>query len=75
MASKKPGKAMPVDSETPSYYIRGTDPRSNEQVTYECKGFAMAHAKAAELRMGGFKDVVLSIASVNDNETGDRNPV
>ena len=31
----------------------------------------MAHAKAAELRMGGYKDVILSIASVNDNETGD----
>jgi hypothetical protein len=43
----------------------------------------MAHAKAAELRMEGYKDVILSIASVNDNarqvteaqpELGPRNP-
>ena len=58
-----------------SYHVRGTDPKTSQQVTYECAGFAMAHAKAAELRMAGYKDVVLSIASVNDNETGDRNPV
>jgi hypothetical protein len=44
---------MTVDSETASYYVRGTDPKSGEQVTYECAGFAMAHAKAAEMRMGG----------------------
>ena len=60
---------MTVDSETASYYVRGTDPTSGEQVTYECVGFAMAHAKVAELRMGGYKDVVMSIRNANDNET------
>ena len=32
-----------------------------EQVAFECEGFAMAHAKAAELRMAGYKDVVTSL--------------
>ena len=62
---------MTVDSEAASYYVRATDPNSGEQVSYECAGFAMAHAKAAGLRMGGYKDVILSIASVNDNEKDD----
>jgi hypothetical protein len=60
---------MTVDSETASYYVRGSDPKSGEQVTYECAGFAMAHAKAAELRMAGYKDVIMSIRNANDNET------
>lgn len=63
-------EGMTVDSETASYYVRGTDPKSGELVTYECAGFAMAHAKAAELRMGGYKDVIMSIHNANDNETG-----
>ena len=58
---------MTVDSETASYHVRGTDPTSGEQVTFECVGFAMAHAKAAELRMSGYRDVVMSIPNANDD--------
>ena len=60
---------MTADTETSIYYVRATDPASNEQITYECVGFAMAHAKAAELRMSGHRDVVMSIPKANDNET------
>ena len=55
--------------ETTTYYVRATDPTSGEQVAYECVGFATAHAKAAELRMSGHKDVVMSIPRANDNDT------
>ena len=48
--------------ETAVFHIRGTDPANSEQVVYECVGFPMAHAKAAELRMSGYKDVVTSMA-------------
>ena len=51
------------------HYVRATDPASNEQITYECVGFAMAHAKATELRMSGYRDVVISIPKANDNRT------
>ena len=47
--------------ETTVFHIRGTDPANSEQVVYECVGFPMAHAKAAELRMSGYKDVVTSM--------------
>lgn len=50
-------------AETMIFHIRATDPRNSEQVVYECVGFPMAHAKAAELRMSGFKDVVTSVAA------------
>jgi hypothetical protein len=60
---------MTAAPETIIYYVRATDPASNEQVTHECVGFAMAHAKAAELRMSGYRDVVISIPKANDHET------
>jgi hypothetical protein len=60
---------MRADTETITYYVRVTDPASNKQVAYECVGFAMAHAKTAELRMSGFSDVVMSIPKAGDNET------
>ena len=50
--------AMTEHGETTVFHIRGTDPANSEQVVYECVGFPMAHAKAAELRMSGYKDVV-----------------
>ena len=56
-------------SEAIIYYVRATDPASNEQTAYECVGFAMAHAKAAELRMSGYRDVVMSIPNAIDGET------
>lgn len=54
---------MTGDRETSIYYVRATEPASHEQKAYECVGFAMAHAKAAELRMSGHTDVVMSIAT------------
>ena len=44
------------------YYVRATNPTRNEQVAYKCAGMATAHAKAAELRMTGHKDVVMSVS-------------
>lgn len=56
---------MRDDSETTIFHIRATDPTNSEQVVYECVGFPMAHAKAAELRMSGYKDVVTSMAATS----------
>ena len=52
---------MSDDTATTHYYVRGTDPASNEQIAFECIGLAVANAKAAELRMGGYRDVILSL--------------
>lgn len=52
---------MTAKPKTTTYYVRGTASTSAEQVAYECEGSAMAHAKAAELRMSGYRDVVTSI--------------
>ena len=54
-------RRMSTDPETTHYYVRGTDPASNEQIGFECVGLAVANAKAAELRMGGYRDVILSL--------------
>jgi hypothetical protein len=48
------------------YCIYATDPASATQVEYECVGFELAHEKAVELRMAGFKNVVLSLAEAPD---------
>ena len=53
---------MSNDTETTRYYLRATDPTNNEQIAFECGGLAVANAKAAELRMGRYKDVILSLA-------------
>jgi hypothetical protein len=52
---------MSNETETTHYYVRGTDPTNNEQIAFECVGLASANAKAAELRMGGYRDVILSV--------------
>ena len=57
-------------SETILFHVRATDPASSEQVVYECAGFPMAHAKAAELRMSGYKDVVTSLAPPGSETAG-----
>ena len=44
-----------------TFCVRGTAPTSAEQVSFHCEGSALAHAKAAELRMAGYRDVVTSI--------------
>ena len=53
---------MAGHGEKTTYYIRGTDPKTNQQVIVECIGFEMAHAKAAELRMAAYKDVIMSVS-------------
>ena len=60
---------MADPTDTTVYYVRATNPTKNEQVAYKCTGMATAHAKAAELRMSGHRDVVMSIPKANDNET------
>jgi hypothetical protein len=57
---------MPDDTEKAHYYVRGTDPTNNEQIAFECVGLAAANAKAAELRMGGYRDVILSVAKASE---------
>jgi hypothetical protein len=57
---------MSDDTETAHYYVRGTDPTKNEQIAFECVGLAVANAKAAELRMGGYKDVILSLVKASE---------
>jgi hypothetical protein len=54
--------AMRDHAEATIFHIRATDPRNSEQLVYQCVGFPMAHAKAAELRMSGYRDVVTSVA-------------
>jgi hypothetical protein len=59
---------MSNDPETTRYYLRATDPTNNEQIAFECVGLAVANAKAAELRMGCYKDVVLSLAKSSEDD-------
>jgi hypothetical protein len=59
---------MSNDPETTRYYLRATDPANNEQIAFECVGLAVANAKAAELRMGRYKDVVLSLAESSEGD-------
>ena len=60
---------MQADADTTAYRVRGTRPDTAEQVAFECESFAMAHAKVAELRMGGYKDVAMSLAESDDNRS------
>jgi hypothetical protein len=62
-------RSMRDQGETTVFHIRGTDPANSEQVVYACVGFPMAHAKAAELRMSGYKDVVTSMAPAGNQAT------
>ena len=50
------------------YCILATDPISAAQVEYECVGFELAHEKAVELRIAGFKNVVLSLAEASGGQ-------
>lgn len=56
---------MAADPEV-TYYIRATNPTNNEGAIYKCQGFSAAHAKAAELRMAAYKDVVMSISNPDE---------
>ena len=59
---------MSNDPETTRYYLRATDPATDEQIAFECVGLAAAHAKVAELRMGRSKDVILSLAKSSEGD-------
>ena len=59
---------MPKDTETTHYYVRGTDPTNNEQIAFECVGLAAANAKAAEFRMGRYRDVILSVVKAQETD-------
>jgi hypothetical protein len=58
---------MPDDSDI-TYIVIATDPAGTKRVTYKCVGSTMAHEKAAELRMGRYKDVAMSTPNVSDDE-------
>jgi hypothetical protein len=70
-ASLRSMRAYYVDMADPNdpavYYVRATNTTKNEHVAYKCVGMASAHAKAAELRMTGYRDVVMS---VSDSSSG-----
>jgi hypothetical protein len=52
-----------TDADMIQYYVRATDPSSHEQVAFACSNMDLAHAKAAELRMRRYRDVVMSVAN------------
>jgi hypothetical protein len=57
---------MPNDTDTTHYYVRGIHPTNHEQIAFECVGLASANAKAAELRMVGYRDVILSVVKASE---------
>jgi len=52
-----------TDVDMIEYYVKATDPSSDEQVAFACSNMDLAHAKAAELRMRRYRDVVMSVAN------------
>jgi hypothetical protein len=44
------------------------DQPTNEQIAFERVGLAVANAKAAELRMGGYRDVILSLKTAETDD-------
>jgi hypothetical protein len=61
---------MTDDADMTRYYVRATDPTNGEQVSFACANLAMAHAKAAELRMSCYQDVIFSIATLPEETSG-----
>ena len=51
-----------TDADMLRYHVRATDPSSGEQVAFVCSNMDLAHAKAAELRMRRYRDVIMSLA-------------
>ena len=52
---------MTNDADETQYYVRATDPSREGQVVFACPNLAAANAKAAELRMSRYQDVIISI--------------
>ena len=61
-------KAGMTDANPTQYYVRATDPSRNEQVVFACPNLAAANAKAAELRMSRYQDVIISLDKPPDGE-------
>ena len=59
---------MQADTDDTRYYVRATNPENGEQIAFECIGLALANAKAAELRMARFRDVVMSVAKASEDD-------
>jgi hypothetical protein len=43
-----------------AYHVSAIDPERDERVVFECASLALANGKAAELRMNGYRQVVVS---------------
>ena len=59
---------MTNDAEKTRYYVRATDPSRDEQVVFACPNLAAANAKAAELRMNHYQDVIISLDKPPEDE-------
>jgi hypothetical protein len=53
---------MPNDPDAKRYLVRATDTATQEQIAFECVDLAVANAKAAELRMSAYEEVIMSLA-------------
>jgi len=62
----KPG--MTNDTDATQYYVRATDPSRAEQVVFACPNLATANAKAAELLMSRYQDVIISLDKPPEGE-------
>jgi len=60
---------MTDDTNPTQYYVRATDSSRDEQVVFVCPDLAMANAKAAELRMSRYRDVIISLDKPPEDET------
>jgi hypothetical protein len=54
----KPGM---TEANPTQYYVKATDPSRDELVVFACPNLAAANAKAAELRMSRYRDVIVSL--------------
>jgi hypothetical protein len=60
---------MASDLSTTHYHVSAIDPEGDERVVFECASLALANGKAAELRMNGYRQVVVSaLKPSKDNE-------
>jgi hypothetical protein len=66
LAAILPLRRSPRMPDEKLYHVRATNPATNEQIAFECVGLAVANAKAAELRMAAYKDVIMSLAEQAD---------
>jgi len=59
---------MTDDANLAQYYVRATDPSRDEEVVFACPSLAIANAKAAELRMSRYRDVIVSLDKPPEDE-------